>query len=60
MTLEKPLTPKEAAEILQVHPKSLVKWAREGKVPGKQIGTVWRFLPSQLDAFLRGEDWRDK
>lgn len=54
--MEKPLTAAKAAEILQIHPKTLVKFAKQDKVPSKRIGSVWRFMPIELDPFLRGHD----
>lgn len=54
MPIEKMMTPKEAAAYLQVHFKTLIKWAEEGKVPGRKLGSLWRFSPSVLEAFLKG------
>ena len=42
----------QAAALLQVHPKTLQKMAREGKVPSRRIGDLWRFRASELDAWL--------
>jgi excisionase family DNA binding protein len=37
------LTVKEVGDLLQVHPGTLCKLAREGKIPGFRVGTEWRF-----------------
>jgi excisionase family DNA binding protein len=37
------LTVKEVGDLLQVHPGTLYKMAREGKIPGFRVGTEWRF-----------------
>jgi len=52
------MTAAEAAAHLKVKSRTLVQWAREGKIPGHCIsgGTqrhIWRFLKSELDAALR-------
>ena len=50
------LTAKEAASYLKVRPRTLLLWARLGKIPAHKLsGTrrcVWRFLQCELDAML--------
>ena len=38
----------EAAALLQIHPKTLQRMARGGKVKGYQLGKLWRFRASDL------------
>jgi excisionase family DNA binding protein len=38
----------EAADLLQIHPKTLQRMARRGKVRGYQLGKLWRFRASDL------------
>ena len=33
--------------------KTLQKMARQRRIPGKQVGDLWRFRASQLDEWLR-------
>jgi excisionase family DNA binding protein len=51
------LTANEAAAYLSVEPRTLLLWARTGKVRGYTLsGTrrhVWRFLSTDLDAALK-------
>lgn len=42
------LTTYEAAEMLKVSTKTLLRHAREGVVPGRKVGRVWRFRRSEL------------
>lgn len=42
------LTPDEAAHLLKVSKKTLLRHAREGQVPGVKLGRVWRFRRSEL------------
>lgn len=50
------LTAGEAAEYLKVEPRTILRWARERKIPAHPLmGTrrrIWRFLRSELDAIL--------
>ena len=52
---EPTLNSQQAAALLQIHPKTLQKMARQGRVPAHQIGDLWRFRASDLDEWLRNE-----
>jgi len=41
-----------AAEILDMHPKTVKQLAAAGKIPGMKIGSVWRFRESALDEWI--------
>ncbi len=45
----------EAAKLIGIHPKTLQKYAREGRAPGIRVGDLWRFRKSELDAWVRSE-----
>jgi excisionase family DNA binding protein len=44
----------EAAQLLKIHPKTLQRLARQGEIPGVQIGKLWRFRRSELNAWMEG------
>ena len=46
------LDSEEAAAMLKIHPKTLQKLARSGEIRGVQIGKLWRFRASSLNAWL--------
>jgi len=50
------LTAQEAAAHLRVKPRTLLAWAKTGKIPAHKLsGTVrstWRFLRTELDSAL--------
>jgi excisionase family DNA binding protein len=52
------MTAAEAALYLRVAPRTLVRWARNGVIPGHRLSglsrVTWRFLRSELDAKLSG------
>jgi excisionase family DNA binding protein len=46
------LTVKEVCEILHVHPSTLYKLTRQGKIPSFKIGTDWRFRTDQIERWM--------
>jgi excisionase family DNA binding protein len=46
------LDSEEAATLLKIHPKTLQKLARNGKIPGFRIGKLWGFRASALNRWL--------
>ena len=52
---EKLLTVEEVAALLGVHPQTVYDMARSGAIKARKIGRVWRFLPSDVSAYQRGE-----
>ncbi|MGE4094672.1 MAG: helix-turn-helix domain-containing protein [Candidatus Binatia bacterium] len=53
-TYGKILTVPQAAEQLQVSERTVYGWLREGKIPGRKIGKVWRISADAIVDFLRG------
>jgi len=41
-----------AAELLQLHPKTVKRLAAAGIIPAMKIGRVWRFREPELDAYI--------
>lgn len=50
------LTPEQAGELLQYHPKTVMRLAREGRIPGRKVGGQWRFSREALLAWLSGDE----
>ncbi len=42
------LNPAQVADRLRLHPKTVVRMARDGRLPAVKIGTGWRFHPDRL------------
>ena len=53
--IERPLTCEEAAELVRVHPKTVKRMARSGKLPGHFRFGRWFFYASELDCWMRTE-----
>jgi excisionase family DNA binding protein len=50
---QKPWNTEETADFLGIHARTVTRLAKSGELPGFRIGTHWRFLPSDLDAWMR-------
>jgi len=50
------LTATEVSRYLKVKPRTVLKWAKEGRIPAHPLSgskrVTWRFLKSELDAML--------
>ena len=47
------MTAKEVAEYLSIHPLTVHKYAREGKIPAFKIGTDWRFHKKHIERWIK-------
>jgi excisionase family DNA binding protein len=48
------LTLQEAATILKCHPKTLRLMAKDGQIPSRRVGKLWRFSRIKLQEWLHG------
>jgi len=51
-TFEPLLAPAQAAVLLGIHPKTLVRMARSSEVPALRVGKHWRFRASLLNVYV--------
>ena len=42
------LTAQQAAELLQIHPETMRRMLKRGRIPGHKIGRAWRILESEI------------
>lgn len=49
------MTPREAAEYLNVHVRTIYRLAKRGEIPGRKVGGSWRFKKDALDEWLSGK-----
>ncbi len=47
------VTAEEFATLLKVSPKSIYRWASEGRLPAFREGRLIRFLESDVETFVR-------
>lgn len=50
---ERLLDSHEAAALLKVHPRTLQRLAQRGEIAGVQVGKLWRFRASSIDAWIQ-------
>jgi excisionase family DNA binding protein len=48
------LTPREAAEYLSIHVRTIYRLAKKMEIPGRKVGGSWRFKKEALDEWLSG------
>ena len=48
----------EAGRLLKLHPVTVREFAKQGRIPGVQIGRAWRFRVSTLNAWLDEQEGR--
>jgi len=53
--IERPITCRDASQVLGVHPRTIKRMARDGKVPGHFRFGRWFFYASELDCWMRTE-----
>lgn len=46
------MTAKEVADYLHLHPLTVHRYAREGKIPAFKIGTDWRFHKKYIERWI--------
>jgi len=49
---DKLLTSEQVSKILQVHPFTVLKYLKAGKLKGIKLGRVWRIRESDVERFL--------
>ena len=48
-------TAEEIATYLRVHPYTVKRLARKGKIPGFKVGEQWRFDVKEIDAWRKNQ-----
>ena len=54
------LTPNELSHILKLHPFTVTRLAREGKLPAFKVGGVWRFRKDQFEQWINAQSTAGK
>ena len=47
------MTAKDVADYLNLHPLTVHRYAREGKIPAFKIGTDWRFHKKYIERWIK-------
>ena len=54
------MTPREAAEYLSIHVRTIYRLVKNGEIPCRKVGGSWRFKKDALDEWLSGKDSLDQ
>lgn len=49
---EEPLDSEQAARMLGVKPRTVINLAKQGKIPAFRVGDLWKFLRSDIQAYI--------
>ena len=52
MKMFETLTPNEVAKVLKLHPFTVTRLAREGKLPAFKVGGVWRIKKDEFEHWI--------
>jgi excisionase family DNA binding protein len=52
---EEILTISELSQHLRVHPTTIYRLLREGRIPGFRVGSAWRFSRAAIEVWERGQ-----
>jgi excisionase family DNA binding protein len=55
-SLEPWLSVEELAKYLSVSRETIYRWLEKKKVPAHRVGRLWRFKPSEIDAWVKSGD----
>ncbi len=50
--MENVLTPREAAEYLKIHVRTIYRLVKNREIPGRKVGGSWRFKREDLEEWL--------
>jgi len=51
-------TTEQVANLLQIHPLTVLKYLKEGKLKGVKLGRIYRVRESDIEAFLKNQTLR--
>jgi excisionase family DNA binding protein len=49
---EEPISTEEVARMLGVTPRTVIRLAERGEIPGFRVGRLWKFLPSDIQGYI--------
>lgn len=47
---------REVSNYLDVHPQTIYKYTREGKIPAFKIGDDWRFYTASIERWIKEKE----
>lgn len=56
--IERPLSAKQAAAILGVSTKTVLRMAESGEIPAYRVGDLWKFKRSEVEAYFESQRYK--
>jgi len=50
------LDPDQVGEMLHIHPRTIVRLANQGKLPGFKVGSQWRFRREAIHEYIKNQE----
>ena len=54
------LSAEELAQYLNVNYRTILQMARHGRLPGRRVGTAWRFHKEAIDQWLAAAEYQTR
>jgi len=48
----------EVGNLLRVHPRTIIRLASKGQLPGFKVGDQWRFRREAIEAYIKAQEQR--
>lgn len=55
MAAESPIDAKEAAKMLSVTPRTVIRLVERGEIKGFKVGDVWRFYRKDIQQYINAQ-----
>lgn len=46
----------QVGEMLHIHPRTIVRLANQGKIPGFRVGSQWRFRKEAINEYIKNQE----
>jgi len=46
----------QVGQMLHIHPRTIVRLAKQGKIPGFKVGSQWRFRKEAINEYIRNQE----
>jgi excisionase family DNA binding protein len=55
MASERPIGAEEAAKMLGVTPRTVIRLTERGELPGFRVGKLWKFRPGDIREYIESQ-----
>ena len=58
LVMDEILDADQVGKMLHVHPRTVIRLANQGKIPGFKVGDQWRFRREAIDDYIKEQERR--